>query len=84
MTHYNELKTFAYSHENIENASVEFDIKTLRPTYRLLIGIPGASNAFAISSRLGLPESIILRAKQLIKADHANFENILNNLETEN
>lgn len=82
-THYNELKTFAYSHENIENASVEFDIKTLRPTYRLLIGIPGASNAFAISSRLGLPESIILRAKQLIKADHANFENILNNLETE-
>ncbi|WP_196606964.1 endonuclease MutS2 [Pectinatus frisingensis] len=82
-THYNELKTFAYSHNNIENASVEFDIKTLQPTYRLLIGIPGASNAFAISSRLGLPESIILRGKQLIKADHANFENVLNTLETE-
>ncbi|MDQ0202688.1 endonuclease MutS2 [Pectinatus haikarae] len=82
-THYNELKTFAYSHENIENASVEFDIKTLKPTYRLLTGIPGASNAFAISSRLGLADSIILRAKQLIRADHANFENVLNRLESE-
>lgn len=82
-THYNELKTFAYSHEGIENACVEFDIKSLRPTYRLLIGTPGASNAFAISKRLGLSETLILRAKQLIKADHAKFENVLNTLESE-
>jgi DNA mismatch repair protein MutS2 len=82
-THYSELKTFAYSREGIENASVEFDIKTLSPTYRLLIGIPGTSNAFAISNRLGLSESLIIRARQLIDADHAQFENILNTLEHE-
>lgn len=82
-THYSELKTFAYSRDGIENASVEFDITTLRPTYRLLIGIPGSSNAFSISKRLGLADSLIIRAKQLIDADHAQFENILNNLESE-
>lgn len=82
-THYNELKTFAYSKEGIENACVEFDIKSLRPTYRLLIGTPGASNAFAISKRLGLSDTLILRAQQLIKADHAQFENVLNTLESE-
>lgn len=82
-THYNELKTFAYATEGIENASVEFDIKTLRPTYRLLIGIPGASNAFSISRRLGLSDTIIIRAQQLIKADHAQFEDVLNTLESE-
>ena len=82
-THYNELKTFAYSKEGIENACVEFDIKSLRPTYRLLIGTPGASNAFAISKRLGLSDTLILRAQQLIKADHAQFENVLNTLENE-
>ena len=82
-THYNELKTFAYATEGIENASVEFDVKTLRPTYRLLIGIPGASNAFSISRRLGLSDTIIIRAQQLIKADHAQFENVLNTLESE-
>ena len=82
-THYSELKTFAYSREGVQNACVEFDVQTLRPTYRLLIGIPGASNAFAISQRLGLPESLIIRAKQLIEADHAQFEHVLNELEQE-
>ncbi len=82
-THYNELKTFAYATEGIENASVEFDLKSLRPTYRLLIGTPGASNAFAISKRLGLSDTLIIRAKQLIRADHAQFENVLNTLESE-
>lgn len=82
-THYSELKTFAYSRDGIENACVEFDIQTLSPTYRLMIGIPGTSNAFAISKRLGLADSLVIRARQLIDADHAQFENILNNLERE-
>ena len=82
-THYSELKTFAYATEGIENACVEFDSETLRPTYRLLIGIPGASNAFAISQRLGLPQSLIFRAKQLLTADHANFEQVISELESQ-
>jgi len=80
-THYSELKLFAYSRAGIENASVEFDIQTLRPTYRLLIGIPGSSNAFAISRRLGLSEDIVQQAKKYIGQDHAEFETVLNALE---
>ena len=80
-THYSELKTFAYTRQGIENASVEFDIQTLRPTYRLLIGIPGSSNAFAISQRLGLSDKVIARAKELIHKEHTDFETVLQALE---
>ena len=82
-THYSELKTFAYTTAGIENACVEFNGETLQPTYRLLIGIPGASNAFAISQRLGLQQSLIRRAKKFLKADHANFEQVISELESE-
>ena len=82
-THYSDLKTFAYTREGVENACVEFDAETLRPTYRLLLGIPGASNAFAIGARLGLAKSILLRAEALIRADHAQFEKVVSALERE-
>lgn len=80
-THYSELKSFAISRSGIENASCEFDIDTLKPTYKLLIGIPGRSNAFAISKKLGLTDAIIERAKEFISKENTNFEDILATVE---
>ena len=81
-THYSELKVYALETEGVQNASCEFDVETLRPTYKLVVGTPGKSNAFAISEKLGLSASIIERAERLIEHDDKRFEDVIEKLDT--
>lgn len=81
-THYAELKVYALETPGVQNASCEFDIETLRPTYKLVVGTPGKSNAFAISEKLGISDEIIARASQLIKRENKKFEDVIERLDT--
>ena len=80
-THYQEVKMFALETEGVENASCEFDVNTLKPTYRVIVGVPGKSNAFAITQRLGMPEFVIHRAKELVSTENKRFEQVVDALE---
>lgn len=80
-THYQEVKMYALQTEGVENASCEFDVNTLKPTYRLIVGVPGKSNAFAISQRLGIPDYVIDRAKELVSTENKRFEQVVDALE---
>lgn len=80
-THYQEVKLFALETDGVENASCEFDVETLKPTYRLIVGVPGKSNAFAISQKLGMPSRIISRAEELVSSENRRFEQVIDQLE---
>ncbi|MBP5609970.1 MAG: endonuclease MutS2, partial [Clostridia bacterium] len=82
-THYAELKAYALETEGVQNASCEFDVDTLRPTYKLIVGTPGKSNAFAISERLGLPENVVNEARTRVSNENRRFENVIERLESD-